>query len=65
MLSQGELSENQIDWIKWAEKLLTLNDPIELACKQASMAIKINGQLKVSKLAIDKYFGMTSVVPKN
>lgn len=56
MLSQGKLSENQQDWLNWAENLLTINDPIVLACKQASLPRKDNELInKVSKLAIDKY----------
>jgi hypothetical protein len=58
MLSQGELSKNQTDWLKWAEKVLTVNDPVELACRQASIPNKKNYRLtRVNEIAIDEYFG--------
>jgi len=57
MLSNGELSENQQDWLDWAEKILTVNDPIERACEQADLPIKRhnNNNFQINKLAIEHY----------
>lgn len=58
MLSQGKLSENQQEWLDWAENILTFKDPVGLAYKQASTFSKEHVlQTKACKLAFDKYFG--------
>jgi len=63
MLSQGELSENQQEWLNWADSILTHDDPIKLACIQASMPSKSNAQQnKVSEFAIESYFGFSARV---
>jgi hypothetical protein len=57
MLSQGELSETNKDWLNWAEELFAINDPIALACKQANLFSKTDNEIiKAKAVAVKQFF---------
>jgi len=56
MLSHGELSENQQDWLNWAEAILTVNDPVERAIELADTPRKVDTYTSRAKeIAISQY----------
>lgn len=61
MQESGVISENQRQWITWAENLLTINNPIDLALKLSKRERVVDGLTDILQAqAISDYFATST-----